>query len=204
MNQRQTLKKISLCGFTLIEILLTVSLMSISAVAIYRVFSGGIKLWSYAQRSGIEEDVSIFFDKFSEDLRHAFYYKGIAFKGTESRLTIPTFVTTQADEYSLNAQEGWVTQIGAVNYSYDFETHTIHRTQANYSQALAGRFVQDKVLVSSVNGLRFKYYLPGAQGIEPYAKMDEVIPPIVFVEIRYSDGRSEHVVGRMISIPTGI
>jgi prepilin-type N-terminal cleavage/methylation domain-containing protein len=204
MNSKKPHSKSVLQGFTLIEILLTVSLLAISSLAIYKVFSGGLKLWAYAQRSGIEEDVSIFFDKFSQDLRHAFYYKGIEFNGTETRVTIPCFVTTQADPNSVHADEGWVTQIGSVNYYYDFETHTIHRKQANYSQALSGRSDDDKVLVKSVNSIKFKYFLPGAQGIEPYAKMEAVIPPVMFVEIRYSDGRSEHVIGRMISIPVGI
>ena len=197
-------KKRNLCGFTLVEILLTVTLFSMCSLAIYKVFSSGIKLWARAQHFALEEDMSIFLDKFSEDLRNSFYYTGIHFNGTESRLSIPTFVVTPADERSLQAEDGPITQIGAVKYYLDFETHSIHRAQANYAQALGGHFSDDKVLVRSVNSLRFVYYMPGARGVEPYSKANEVIPTAIYVEIKYSDERSEHVLGRIISVPAGI
>lgn len=191
-------------GFTLIEILLTVTLFSMCSLAIYKIFSSGIKLWSYAQHAAVEEDVSIFLDKIAEDLRNSFYYTGIYFNGTESRLFVPTFVTTRPDERSLRSQDELTTQIGAVKYYFDFETHTIHRAQANYAQALKGDYPDDRALVKSVTSLKFVYYMPGAQGIEPYSKVNEVIPAAVFVEIKYEDERSEHVMGRMISVPVGI
>lgn len=201
--QKRSLNPNARRGFTLIEILLTVSLVSLCSLAIYHVFAGGVKLWARSQYFAVEEDVAIFLDKFSEDLRNSFYYKGINFKGMQGQLTVPAFVTTQADERSLDADEGPVTQIGAVKYYYDYETHTIHRAQANYSQALNGRFADDRVLVKSVTGLRFIYYIPGAEGVDPYNKMEDVIPSAVYVEIKYNDGRSEQQTGRFISIPVG-
>ena len=198
------LKNRNLCGFTLVEILLTVTLFSMCSLAIYKVFSSGIKLWARAQHFAIEEDLSIFLDKFSEDLRNSFYYTGIHFNGTESRLSIPTFVLTPADERSLQVSEELITQIGAVKYYLDFETHTIHRAQANYAQALDGHYPDDRILVSSVNSLRFVYYMPGAKGVAPYSKTNEVIPTAIYVEIKYSDERSEHVLGRIISVPAGV
>ncbi len=191
-------------GFTLIEILLTVSLFSLCSFAIYKVFAGGVKLWARSQYFAVEEDVAIFLDKFSEDLRNSFYYTGINFKGMQGQLTVPAFVTTQADERSMDADQGPVTQIGAVKYYYDYETHTIHRAQANYSQALKGSFADDRVLVKAVTGLRFIYYIPGAEGVDPYTKMEDVIPSAVYVEIKYNDGRSEQQTGRFISIPVGV
>ena len=191
-------------GFTLIEILLTVALFSICSLAIYNVFSSGVRIWARAQHFAVEEDVSILLDKLSEDLRNSFYFTGIKFIGTESRLTVPTFVTTKADERSSLPQEDLITQIGSVRYYFDYETHLIHRAQANYAQALDGRFPNDKVLVKSVNSLKFLYYIPGSKGVQPYSKIDEVIPSSVYVEIKYNDGHSEHVMQRLISIPTGI
>lgn len=191
-------------GFTLIEILLTVSLMSLCSLAIYNVFSSGVKLWARAQYFSVEQDISIFLDKFSEDLRNSFYYTGIKFNGMQSQLTVPAFVITPADERSIRADEGLITEIGAVKYYYDYETHTIHRAQANYSQALNGRFSDDKVLVKSVTSLKFIYYVPGAQGVDPYAKMEDVIPSAVYVEIKYNDGNAEHQMGRFVALPVGI
>ena len=191
-------------GFTLIEILLTVSLFSICSLAIYNVFSSGVRIWARAEHFAVEEDVSIFLDKLSEDLRNSFYYTGIKFIGTQSRLTIPTFVTTLADERSFLAQEELVTQIGSVRYYFDYEAHSILRAQANYAQALDVHFPEGKVLVRSVNSLRFIYYMPGGKGVQPYSKINEVIPSGVYVEIKYNDGHSEQMMDRFIAIPTGI
>ena len=197
-------KKLFKAGFTLIEILLATTLVSLCSIAIYRVLAGGLKLWTYSQRSGIEGDVNIFLDKFSEDLRNAFYFQSIPFKGSANRLTVPTFVHVKADERSLQQDDGRITQIGAAAYSFDYEKHLIRRSQANYAQALQERFPDDKVLVRSVSSLKFTYYLPGAQGVEPYAKVEDVVPSAVYVEVIYSDGKSEHTVGRMISVPVGV
>lgn len=191
-------------GFTLIEILLTVTLVSLCSLAIYRVFAGGLKLWEYSQRSGIEEDVNIFFDKFSEDLRNAFYFKSIVFRGTESKIVVPTFVSVMADERSLLAPDGRIIQMGSVKYYYDYENHLIRRAQANYANALQERFAEDKILVKSIDSLKFTYFVPSDKGVEPYAKLDEVIPSSIYVEIQYSDGRSNHKIGRMIAIPVGL
>lgn len=184
--------------------MLTVTLVSLCSIAVYRVLAGGLKLWSYSQRSGIEEDINIFLDKFSEDLRNAFYFQSIPFKGSANSLTIATFVSVRPDERSLQQEEGRITQIGAATYYFDYENHLIRRSQANYSQALQGRSPDDKVLVRSVTGLKFIYYLPGAQGVEPYSKVEDVVPSAVFVEMTYSDGKSDHKVGRMVSIPVGV
>lgn len=191
-------------SFTLIEILLTTVLFSMCSLAIYQVFSSGLKLWARAQHFAIEEDISIFFDKIAEDLRGSFYFTGIKFEGTSSRLTVPTFVFAQPDARSVHADGERYVQIGAVRYYLDSDDHAIHRAQANYGQALDGRFTDDKILVKPVNGFKVLYYMPGSKGVEPFARVSDVIPSSVYVEIKYTDGRSEYSAGRLIAIPVGL
>ncbi len=191
-------------SFTLIEILLTTALFSMCSLAIYQVFASGLKLWARAQHFAVEEDISIFFDKISEDLRGSFYFTGIKFEGTANKITVPTFIMAQPDARSVHADGEAFAHIGAVRYYLDSENHTLQRSQANYSQALDGRFVDDKVVVKAVSGLKIVYYMPGSKGVEPFAKVSDVIPSSVYIEVTYSDGRSEQSTSRMIAIPAGI
>lgn len=190
-------------GFTLVEILLVSVLFSICSVAVYNAFSSGIKLWAHAQRFAIEEDVSIFFDKLSADLRNSFYYSKIKFNGTATRLTSAAFVTVEADPRSSGSNEGLVDQIGAVSYYFDYEDRVIYRAQGNYAQALAGKFPERRVLVKAIDSLRFVYYINDVQGAKPYASARDVAPSSVYVEVKYHDGGSERTVARFISIPMG-
>src|SRR6185295_519148 len=113
----------------------------------------------------VQEDISIFFDKLSEDLRNGFYYSKIKFNGMETQLSFPAFVMTPADEHSSRAPEGLIDQIGAVKYYLDYEEHKLYRSQANYSQALKGKFSDPRVIVSAVDGIRFRYYYPDKKGL---------------------------------------
>lgn len=191
-------------GFSLIEILLVTVLLSLCSVAIFRTFLSGVKLWEHAQRFSVQEDISIFLDKLSEDLRNGFYYSKIKFNGMETQLTFPAFVTVPADERSSRFREGMVDQIGAVKYYLDYEEHKLYRSQANYSQALKGKFETTRELVSAVDSLRFRYYYPDKKGLQAYAKAQDVIPSGVLVEVRFHDESSERVMSRFIGIPSGI
>ncbi len=191
-------------GFTLIEILLVTALFAMCSIAIFRTFVSGVKLWEHAQRFSVQEDISIFMDKLSEDLRNSFYYSKIKFSGMETQLTFCAFVTTRADENSSRRTEGLIDQMGAVKYHLDYEEHKLYRSQANYAQALKGKFQEPRTLVHAVDGIRFAYYYPGKKGLQSYAKAQEAIPAGVFVEVRFHDESSERVMSRFIAIPAGI
>lgn len=191
-------------AFTLIEILLVTALFSLCALAIFRTFASGVRLWEHAQRFSIQEDISIFMDKLSEDLRNGFSYSGIKFNGMETQVSFPAFVTVEADERSSRAKEGMIDQIGAVKYYLDYEEHKLYRSQANYSQALKGKFGAPRVIVSAVDGIRFRYYYPDKKGLQAYAKAQDAIPSGVFVEVKFHDENSDRTMSRFIGIPAGI
>jgi prepilin-type N-terminal cleavage/methylation domain-containing protein len=192
------------CGFTLIEILLVSALFAMCSIAIFRTFVSGVKLWEHAQRFSVQEDISIFMDKLSEDLRNGFYYSKIKFSGMETQLVFPAFVTTKADENSSRRTEGLIDQMGVVKYHLDYEEHKLYRSQANYGQALKGKFQEPRAIVHAVDGIRFAYYYPGKKGLQAYAKAQDAIPAGVYVEVKFHDESSERTMSRFIAIPAGI
>ena len=184
--------------------LLVTSLVAMCSVAIFRTFVSGVKLWEHAQRFSVQEDISIFFDKLSEDLRNSFYFSAIKFNGMETQVSFPAFVTTRADTNSSRAQEGLIDQIGAVQYRLDYEEHKLYRSQANYSQALKGKFQEPRALVNSIDEIHFRYYYPDKKGLQAYAKAQDTIPSGIYVEVKFHDETSERTMSRFIGIPAGI
>src|SRR3989338_2632588 len=61
-------------SFTLIEMLLVTSLMAMIGLAVYHSLVNGMKIWDASTRYTAEEDVALFFDKISQDIRSATNY----------------------------------------------------------------------------------------------------------------------------------
>jgi prepilin-type N-terminal cleavage/methylation domain-containing protein len=191
-------------GFTFIEIMMVTALFATLSLAIFTCLSNGIKLWERGRQLMSEEDVAIFFDRFSSDLRNTFNYSRISFTGDEYTLAFPTVVWTPADRVSVRAPEGLVDQIGKVRYAYDPEHGTVVRRQSNYSQALADEGGVDEIVVPAVKALRFYYFYTASR--DPNMSVDEgaAIPAGVEVELVVPSGKGEKVFKRYIAVPAGV
>ncbi len=190
-------------GMTLMEILIVVSLIAMTSVAIYSALSNGLRVWERSQQLVIEEDVAIFFDKFSQDLRNAFRYSMFKFEGGQQRITFPTIIHMLADKRSGLPQKEYVDQPGKVEYYYDGLEDILYRRQANYSQALNGHFFKKRALIHGVEAVKFSYFYY-AEGREIYSPdVLETYPSRVEVEVEFSDKQGKKKMNRFIDIPLG-
>ncbi|MBF0490415.1 MAG: type II secretion system protein [Candidatus Omnitrophica bacterium] len=191
-------------AFTLIEVLLVSSLIAILGIAIFRSFGNGLKLWAKAQRLNRDADVNIFLDKVAEDLRSTTIVSGLAFKGSETKLSFPAIVMTQADIKSSRASEEIIDQIGAVQYRFEPSEHVIYRRQANYAQAVKGKWGQEeKVVVSGIEDLDIHYEVSSSKGFLLKSEISDGIPSGIVIEVRFSDDSGVHQFKRYLSIPVG-
>lgn len=191
------------CGFTLIEILLVVSVLSVVGVAVYHVFSDSLKVWSRAQSSLTEEDVSIFSQKITSDVRNAFMYSKIRFEGKEDSLAFAAIIRTPADIKSGLAEGSYVNQIGKVEYYFDDLKNGLYRRQANYSQALGGKTPAGRLLVSDIKSVKFQYYYRHGSTYEVEAQGRAIIPSAVSVDLELGDGENPKRIVKFINIPAG-
>lgn len=153
--------RISRKAFTLIEILLVAALFAILGLAAFTCLSNGLKLWQRAGSLASGEDIAMFMDRFSSDVRNAFSYSQIPFQGGEMKMVSATLVWTPVDRRSVRADDGYETQIGAVEYSFDFDKKAILRRQANYSEALREEWGEPQVVVAGVESLQLRYFYEG-------------------------------------------
>ena len=197
-------KKRLRAGFTLVEILLVVSMVAMISISLYTAFSNGFKLWARGQHFVMEEDIAIFFDKIGEDLRNSFQYSLIAFKGRERSISFPTVVYAAMNSKETKSGH-YIHQIGRVEYHFDPIKNQLFRRQADYGQALKDEFPPERTLLNNVMDVEFNYFYAGADAdarMEKTTVMDE-LPNMVKVKIRYNDDRGRaREFYKIIAIPT--
>jgi prepilin-type N-terminal cleavage/methylation domain-containing protein len=190
-------------AFTLIEMLLVASLLSVTGLAVYHAISDGLRVWEYSRRYSSEEDVAVFFEKLSADLQNTYRYSAIAFDGKENKILIPTIVRTPVDK-EISASGDLVEQMGCAEYFLQTGEKAIYRRQANYSQSLKKKFAPARALAAPVEKLHFKYYGFEDGKLKPKKSVNKEIPVAVMVQIDFREvGGSVRHLQRMINIPIG-
>ncbi len=193
-------------AFTLIEIMVVCSIFATLSVAIFTCLSSGITLWHRANQLEAEEDVCIFLDRFSSDLRNTFNYSRFVFTGEGFKVDFPTVVWTAADRVSVRASEDVVDQIGRVQYVYDPARGGVFRRQANYSQALADAWGPEEVVVPMVKGLSFHYFFSSSRDPRMFVEPGDGIPAGVEINLVLpgtAPGDEDRVFRRYIPVPVG-
>jgi prepilin-type N-terminal cleavage/methylation domain-containing protein len=164
------IKRANMKGLTLVELLMVTAMLSIVSLAIFSTFSSGLRIWQRVNTKTPYEDLGIFFDKFSGDLRNSFKFKGLRFSGGYNSFGFPTLL----DNRVLN-----VRTVGEVTYSYDFNKEAFNRNAKDFSQAFSNGEGAEQQL-NNVKSLRFQYYAFDTEK-KVYAWQDEWLeeePPL--------------------------
>ena len=125
---------------TLLEVLITASLFVVVGLAVFSAVNNGIKIWQRLSKTYVEEDVNIFLEKISTDLRNSFKYKNIDFVGNEENVKFATLVASRSDlpglkkgpgqvVYSFNPKEKKITK-------QEMSLHNIYRETSNVPREL--------------------------------------------------------------------
>lgn len=138
-------------GFTFVELLLVTAMLSVIGLAIYSTFSSGINFWLRLSQEKNDEDVIIFFEKISSDLRNSFRYRDIDFKGSGDEVSFPVIA-------EFETKHGKRKGVGRVDYVFDRRGESIKVKQSNYSEVYLGRPHYERELVNNIRSLNFKYY----------------------------------------------
>jgi len=182
-------------GFTLVELLIVTALLAVLSLAIYATFNNGIKIWQKINEQVVEEDLDIFFEEFTLDLRNTFKFKGLNFSGGEKQLEFATLVDSPRMHKNT---------VGKVIYIYDPESKIISKSSLDYSQIYEGSAGITQQLVRNVESLRFQYYFYD-KGTKEYSWLDEWskegLPLAVRVELSLGEAKQNSEFVKTISIP---
>lgn len=202
-------------GFTLIEMLIVTAILSVVALAIYATLNNGIKIWQKVNRQLPEEDLNIFFDKFTLDIRNTFKFTGINFSGTIEKVEFPTLVNPVRDygesgkrydvSNGVNSPGLQKRTIGKVIYFYDDESKIISREQKDFSQVYSDEKGAIRESLRNVRALKFQYYLYDEQKKECLWQDEwskEGLPLAVKMELEFDDGAEIKKFTKTVAIPT--
>ncbi len=173
-------------AFTLIEILLTVTIMAVVAVAIMQGLSNGLKLWQRGQGVNSQMDAAICFDKMSQYVRNAVVFDQIPFVGSETRMSFA--VLMEGD------------RLGAVAFEFDPALQVIHRKRADYGRALKKAWSTQEVLCQNVENMRLRYYIPGEKQFEIASVVDQKWPHAVTIAIHLKDTPADEWLSRTMPV----
>lgn len=183
-------------GFTLLEMLVVVVILSLVALAIYAILNNGIKIWQKANRQLPEEDLNIFFDRVSLDIRNAFKFSGINFSGTTDKLEFSTLV---------NSPKLKKRTVGRVIYAYEPDAGVLSRSEQDFVDIYASNnnAVWQKLI--NAKALKFEYYFYDEQN-KTYFWQDEYnkesLPLAVRLELEFDNGAGIKKFTKTISIPS--
>jgi prepilin-type N-terminal cleavage/methylation domain-containing protein len=202
-------KALSKNGFTLIELTLVTVILVVIGLSIYGTFANGINIWKKVTGPSVMEDVALFFEKASYDLRNSFKMTGLRFRGSPAEMSFPTKIK-HYDE-----QEGFKDSIGRVTYSFNRNKKTVTQERTDYSGVYLDKSVPGNVLVRGVSSLRFEYYVFDARQ-KKYSwvtnwqereesfgiQIEENIPLMVRIELGLADDGVEQKFVKLVSIPS--
>ena len=182
-------------AYTLIEMLLVVSILSTMGLALFHALSSGLSIWERSRRFVVEEDIAIFFDKIGQDLRNSFPYSKMPFVGKGTLLRFPTRI-----KFS-RAQDPEVQErMGEVEYSFDPIKKSLTRGQLSYGQALRGDAGKERLLLTLVEVHFVYYFLEGDKAVLK-KEIDAAMPRAVAIEVEFLDGRQKRILRKLVNLP---
>lgn len=191
-------------SFTLVEMLIVVSLVSVISISLSTAIINGAKIWFRVNRLVVEEDIALVIDRLNLELRSTFRLTGIEFKGRERTLSFATHVPTKVDARIAGGKTEYTYQMGRAQYSFNREKKKFLVEYANYGLTAKNVFFPGRVLLRDVEDVVFEYfYFDDTKTLTEAPEVDD-IPAVVKVTIVYKDDKGRRrSINRVISIPVG-
>jgi len=190
-----SLKRKSRGGFTFVELLIAVSILSVISLTVYSTLNNGVKIWRRINTAIPEEDYAVFSDKFGREVRNTLRFSSMRFFGNKDRIEFPSPV--RFNELGMET-------VGKVIYAYDPSKDTLYKWRLDFSQAYTDREGDPESALKGIKSLRFGYYFYDEEKkkfIWLDEWMKEGLPLAVRVELEFDGGKGERGITKTVSVP---
>ena len=186
-------------SFTLIELIVSVAILSVIVVSIYSVFSLGVRTWRRGNENTSLQKIRLGLLKMENELKRSFFFSKVPFRGTSSEIIFPLAIKVEEAE-----------RVYIVTYYIDDDKaagfKNLMRREMVFSDGLKDEEVLEKKLFSAAS-IQFGY--PFKSGDisdsiewqdswgEPQGKM----PSGVRITFKIDDGNEDY--NKVIIIPQG-
>jgi prepilin-type N-terminal cleavage/methylation domain-containing protein len=192
-------------GFTIIELLITASILGMIAVAIFSTFASGLNVYNRVQTfGGVQSDVLLSLEKMEKDLRNVFSLKEIDFVGDTKKIAFAGLIKKFDAEGNQNLS------LGKISYYFDNETGTLVKEEQSYPEAISQEGIGESTfkILAFIEDINFKFYYFN-QEAQTYDwksswTLGEGIPRGVKIEVRFKDGKRDITLARTVLIPISV
>ena len=185
------------------------AIVGVVSLAVFSTMSQGIEIWQRISRESLIEDVSIFFDRFTSDLRNTTPIISIHFAGESDELSFPTRIIYRTGEEVKK-------EIGRVDYFWDRRDGAITRESRSYSQVYRRWEGTRRILARNITSFQIRYfwfdedvksyswaYSWEQDDIELQKEKRQSLPLAVRVALTVEEGDFERKFTRTIFVPAG-
>ncbi len=192
-------------GFTLVELLVTLALMTFIFGVLFSMISGGLRVWQRLQ-CGVrqEHEVYLALDQMRRGLQATRPFELIPFKGAYERIDFSTLLNVGDPD-----DEEAIFEPGQVSYYFDRKRMTLCESQKPFRGSKRNyRSEVCKVLAQNVSKVNFSFsrYNANSKSISQVGSWSDKQPPVsVKIELEYHDPCSEKQSKKefLVSIPVG-
>lgn len=160
-------------SFTIIEILISLSIFAVVAVTLYSTFSAGLSVW---QRSGDNsdayQDIRIVFDDMARDLKDMIYFTKdkesmFIFSGMPGEISLMTLEEGASEKLEANRE------VVRVTYSFDDTKGELTRQRADITLGFDIKKAEKDILLKGLEDFKFEYCYYSGDEDEPYLWQEE-------------------------------
>ncbi len=176
-------------GFTLVELLVTTSLMAIVGGTMVSALATGVRVWERAQALGTtQEETLVAVERLQRDLRNRRPFRPLPFEGRARQLTFAGVGPANDDPHA-------VPVLGRIAYALDSRERRLCRSFVPYQDLeLLGRTARCQSVLERVREVHFRYFgkNPESHTMEWRDTWDAVQPPLAMkVDLFVSHGDEE-------------
>ena len=188
-------------GFTLVELLVTTSLMAVVGGTAVAALAGGLQVWGRAKEFGTQQQaILITFDQIRRDLQNTRTFQAVPFQGRYDQCAF-------AAVDRMDGNPDAAPEIGRLGYFLDEPHRVLCRSFVPYRLAGAARLTDrcDAVL-EGVTRVRFSYFGQGKEGGEAAWRQswDAARPPLaVKAEVSVRGAQPEATTHTLVASLTG-
>ena len=190
-------------GFSFVEILVAVAIISFLGLAIYNTFSQGLRIWHRVRVQNPEMDIELFMERLTADLRNAVKFTSDPFKGRREGMEFYTMdfseIRKGSDPYREPVE---------VKYVYDSKTKSIGKGEKGYREMLnqPDAPISFRPLVESILNFNVEYYFHDVQRdrfIWQNHWEEGYLPEGIKVSMDYGNKAKPRRMVRFLSVPAG-
>ena len=186
-------------SFTLIELIVSVAILSVIVVSIYSVFSLGVRTWRRGNENTSLQKIRLGLLKMENELKRSFFFSKVPFRGTSSEIIFPLAIKVEEAE-----------RVYIVTYYIDDDKATgfknLMRREMVFSDGLKDEEVLEKKLFSAAS-IQFGYPFKSRDISDSIEWQDSWPEPIgkmpsgVRITFKIDDGNEDY--NKVVIIPQG-